>query len=479
MKIIFNRLLKNSLLFVSIVALLISGKQLSGQVNISEEQWILPTYKVNPPDKNPMFFNGEGYQGASRYIYPLPLLDNLSNEKSDQAWKVIKLANEFIELCITPEIGGKLWYGTDKTNGYNFVYKNNVVRPSNIGMTGAWVSGGIEWCVLHHHRASTFIPVDYEMKENTDGSKTIWIGETEPRHGMRWTIGITVFPGKSYFEAEVKIHNQTPFTHTFLYWANVASHTNENYQVIFPPSVQYATYHAKNAFIHWPVAEESYRGQNFTKGNDMSWWKNSPVSNSFFAHDLKEDFMGGYDHGKKTGTVHIGGFKYANLNGAVNLDLREKNAVFLGYHSTQKVSKAKILLKNGDYVTARKHFAIALKRLTKDYTRPSDCEALYFQGLTLKALGLYDEAIDTLYRATWDHAYHSAAYLELAKISAINGDLLRSLDQNCSQAVMMLQHKEMIHLYARSWCMFYRISLRKAVEYSNSNLWADTELQNM
>ena len=68
--------------------------------------------------------------------------------------------------------------------------------------------------------------------------------------------------------------------------------------------------------------------------------------------------------------------------------------------------------------TARRYFATAIKRLTQDYTRPSNCEALYLQGLTLKALDLYDEAIDTLYRATWDYAYHSAAYFELAQISA-------------------------------------------------------------
>ena len=59
-------------------------------------------------------------------------------------------------------------------------------------------------------------------------------------------------------------------------------------------------------------------------------------------------------------------------------------------------------LKNGDYIKARRYFSKAIKRITKDYTRPSTCEALYLQGLTLKALGLYDEAIDTLYRATWD-----------------------------------------------------------------------------
>ncbi len=596
---------------------------LTAQVKMSEQDWVIPTYQVAPPDKTPMFFRSESYQGASKYIYPYGMNDVISDEKADKAWKTVTLENEYIKLCITPEIGGKLYYATDKSNGYNFIYKNNVVKPSNIGMLGAWVSGGIEWCVLHHHRASTFQSVDYTTSENSDGSKTIWIGETEPRHRMRWTIGITAFPERSYFRAEVKILNPTPFTNTFLYWANVAAHTNENYQVIFPPSVNVATYHAKNSFTNWPFSTEIYNGQDFTKGVDISWWKNSPNSNSFFAYDLKEDFMGGYDHGRETGTVHIGdhnivkgaklwewgsgargqatearltdndgpyveimtgafsdnqpdyswirpyevktftqywypvkdirGFKNANLNGAVNLEPAEKNQVFLGYCTTRKVNKAEVILKNkdktvfskiivispekaftqlikidgpfdltdlytemtdsesgevlisykpvktqkagelpdivrrpslpkeistveelyltgsrieqfynptlnamdyyeealkrdpldirtntavgniylknGDYETARSYFSSAVKRLTKDFTRPSDCEALYLQGLTLKAMGLYDEAVDTLYRATWDYACHSAAYLELAQISALRGDLEKALEQ--------------------------------------------------
>lgn len=617
-------LLKLSGYLLSIMIIMfLSVECLIAQVKISEEEWVLPTYMVNPPDKNPMFFKGESYQGASKYIYPYGQNDVISNEKSDHKWKALILENEYIKLCVTPEIGGKLYYGTDKTNGYNFHYKNDAVKPSNIGMLGAWVSGGIEWCVIHHHRASTFLPVDYTLQENIDGSKTIWIGETEPRHRMRWTIGITAYPGKSYYSAEVKIHNPTSYTNTFLYWANVAAHTNKDYQVIFPPSVNVATYHAKNSFTNWPISTEVYNGQDFTKGVDLSWWINSPNANSYFAYDLKEDFMGGYDHGKETGTVHIGdhnvikgsklwewgsgpegqatesmltensgpyveimvgafsdnqpdyswikpyevktfkqywypvkdiqGFKNANLNGAVNLERREGNKVFLGYYSTQKISKAKVILKrkgetvfekileispattftstidiktpyditelytelvntennevlvaykpveikpagelpaivkrpdlprdiasveelylagsriqqfynptlnamdyfeealkrdpydirtntavgnihlrNGEYEIARSYFSRAIKRLTKDYTRPSTCEPLYLQGLTLKALELYDEAIDTLYRASWDYAFHSAAYLELARISCIKGDYEKALKQ--------------------------------------------------
>jgi len=49
------------------------------QVRIAKEQWVSPNYPVNPPDKNPMFFKSESYQGASKVIYPYALNDMISN----------------------------------------------------------------------------------------------------------------------------------------------------------------------------------------------------------------------------------------------------------------------------------------------------------------------------------------------------------------------------------------------------------------
>ncbi|MGC9343518.1 MAG: DUF5107 domain-containing protein, partial [Bacteroidales bacterium] len=422
---LFNR---NAKVLMGLILMLFFCENIYPQVTISEREMILPT-SLAISDKNPIFLENAAHQGGSKYVYPYKLNDVSTHENKDHAWKSVVLENEYIKVCVTPEIGGKLYYAMDKTNGYNFIYKNDVVRPANIGMTGAWVSGGIEWCVMHHHRPSTFLPLDYELVENEDGSKTIWVGETEPLQRMRWTIGITVFPGKSYFQAQIKIHNPTPYTHSFLYWANVAAHTNEHYQVIFPPSVQFATFHSKTDFTHWPISREVYVGKDFTEGVDVSWWKNSPSSASFFAHDLKEDFMGGYDHGKETGTVHvgnhhivkgaklwewgsgprgqatearltenagpyveimtgaysdnqpdyswirpyelktaeqywypvrdIGGFKNANLNGAVNLEERDGDEVFLGYYSTQKIAHAKISLRKKEQLVYEKTLEIS------------------------------------------------------------------------------------------------------------------------
>ena len=65
--------------------------------------------------------------------------------------------------------------------------------------------------------------------------------------------GLTLYPGKSYIEATIRPFNRTPFVNTFLCFANVGIHASPEYQVIFPPGTEFATYHTKNQFAHWPI----------------------------------------------------------------------------------------------------------------------------------------------------------------------------------------------------------------------------------
>ncbi|NLH18200.1 MAG: DUF5107 domain-containing protein, partial [Phycisphaerae bacterium] len=274
-------------------------------VKVWEDKITLPSYRVDKPDPNPMFYKGESYQGAKKMIYPYALIDGLTGIRENADWIALNLENEYLKLVVLPEIGGRLFSATDKTNNYDLLYRQHVIKPALIGMLGAWISGGIEWCVFHHHRNTTHMPVDYQLVENSDGSKTIWLAETERRHRMRWTIALTLQPGKSYFQADVTLFNRRPLPNSILYWANVAVAVNDDYQVIFPPSVQMATYHSKNDFAYWPIGRGRYRGTDYT-GIDQSWWKNHPKPVSFFAWNNPEDFMGGYDHGRNAGIVHIG-----------------------------------------------------------------------------------------------------------------------------------------------------------------------------
>jgi tetratricopeptide (TPR) repeat protein len=270
-----------------------------------EEPLVIPTYRIGKPDPNPIFYTGRAYQGAKGPVYPYPLLDRLTDIREEKTYTAVYLENEYVQICVLPEIGGRIFSALDKTNNYDFFYRQHVIKPALIGMLGAWISGGVEWNFPHHHRATGYMPIDYTITENPDGSKTVWIGEIELRQRMKWVIGLTLYPDSSILEATIKLFNRTPFAHSFLCWANVAVHANPDYQIIFPPGTEYATYHGKNQFSHWPISYEVFNRMDYTRGVDVSWWKNLPQPTSFFAWNYEDDWLAGYDHGKRAGVMHV------------------------------------------------------------------------------------------------------------------------------------------------------------------------------
>ncbi len=274
-------------------------------VRMWEAPLTMPTYLVGRPDPNPRFYAGRAYQGAQGRVYPYPMRDALTDRCVGKTYRAVYLENEFVKVCILPELGGRVFSALDRTNGYDLIYRQHVVKPALIGLLGAWTSGGIEWNFPHHHRATSFLPVEVTLRENPDGGKTVWVGEIERRHRMKWIAGVTLHPGSSRIETTVKLFNRTPFVHSFLWWANVAVHANPDYQVVFPPATEFATYHAKNQFVHWPVGREVYKGVDYSRGVDLSWWRNHPSPISFFAWNFADDFLAGYDHGKRAGLVHV------------------------------------------------------------------------------------------------------------------------------------------------------------------------------
>lgn len=600
------------------LSLLLAVPQLSAQsVKVTEKPLVLPTYEIGAPDVNPIFFTGRVYQGAQGHIYPYPLYDILTDQKVDKAYDAIYLDNEYVNVCVLPEMGGRILSATDKTNNYEIFYKQTGIKPALIGMLGAWLSGGVEWNIPHHHRPSSYMPIDWKIEENKDGSKTIWVGEMELRHRMKWSVGVTVYPNRSWVEARVKIINRTPFIQSILYWANVSVHCNKDYEVIFPPATQFGTDHSKVYFTKWPMGE-AVRGS----GNDveLAWWKNyTGNSRSIFAWNFEDDFLAGYDHGKQAGTVHvanhhivngkkfflwgnnpsaemwnkmlsdkdghylelmvgaysdnqpdyswvgpgetreftqrwygirdIGSVKNANDNAAVNLERRSPDKVFVGFNATTKYPDAKVLLKQGDKVLlekvisidpatpftatvsvsktakdaefytvlsdkqgnelvayqpleledkelpkvvegtkpvkeyqtveelyyaglrvdqfhnarlnamdfynealsrdsldsrvntvvgihharagewelAEKHLKRALVRPAKDYTVVKDPEPHYYLGLVYQMQGRYKEAADQYWKATWYPTFQHPAYLALAQIASLRGNLSEAL----------------------------------------------------
>src|SRR5258708_24844937 len=290
---------------ITLAALAFLSLARADSVKVSEQDIAIPTYLAGEPEPNPMFYFGRNSQGAQGRVYPYPLYDSLTNVKSNKVYRIVHLENEYVRVGVLPELGGKLFEAVDKSNNYDFIYHQHVIKPALTGLIGAWTSGGIEWNIPHHHRASTFLPVQYRAQKNDDGSQTVWIGELELRQRMRWAVGYTLSPGSSVLTARVRILNRTPFANTMLCFANAAVHVNDQYQVIFPPRTQFVTYHGKREFAAWPIATGRYSGADFGEGTDVSWYSNHFSANSMFAWNYQDDFFAGYDHGKEAGTMSL------------------------------------------------------------------------------------------------------------------------------------------------------------------------------
>ena len=274
-------------------------------VNAWEEKITIPTYKIGQPEKNPMFLENRVYQGSSGVVYPYPVIDKVYDEKFDKEYTALFLENDYLKVMILPELGGRIQMAYDKTNDYHFVYYNRVIKPALVALAGPWISGGIEFNWPQHHRPSTFEATDYTIKENSDGSKTVWVNEYERMFGTKCALGFTLYPDRAYIELHARLYNRTPFPQTFLWWANPAVSVDEHYQSVFPPDVHAVFDHGKRDVISFPIAKGTYYKVDYSPGTDISVYNNIPVPTSYMAVNSEFNFVGGYDHNKKAGIMHV------------------------------------------------------------------------------------------------------------------------------------------------------------------------------
>lgn len=275
------------------------------QVSIWEEEVVIPTYEVGEAERTPMFLEKRVYQGSSGKIYPYPAVEKISDEKTDKTYKAVWLENEYLKVMVLPELGGRIQRAYDKTNGYDFVYYNHVIKPALVGLAGPWISGGIEFNWPQHHRPTTYLPVDYTMKEQEDGSCTLYIHDVDQMYGTQVMAGFTLRPGKAYIEITGQLYNRTSLPQTFLWWANPAVPVNDYTQSIFPPDVHAVMDHGKRDVSRFPIATGVYYKYDYSEGVDISRYKNIKVPTSYMAEKSKYDFVGGYDHRLRSGILHV------------------------------------------------------------------------------------------------------------------------------------------------------------------------------
>jgi tetratricopeptide (TPR) repeat protein len=274
------------------------------------ERVTIDSYLPEPPDRYPAYLDRRVYQGSSGRVYPLPFHDRISPTSAPVEWDAVHLENRWLRFMVLPELGGRIHVGFDRCAGYDFFYRNGVIKPALVGLAGPWIAGGVEFNWPQHHRPATFLPADVEIEQEPDGSVTVWCSDHDPFARMKGMHGIRLRPDRASVELRVRLYNRTDQTQTFLWWANVAARVHDAYQAFFPRDVRAVADHAKRAVTAFPAADRPYYGIDYPArraggGDRLDWYRNIPVPTSYMCVGSREGFFGGYDHAAHAGFVHV------------------------------------------------------------------------------------------------------------------------------------------------------------------------------
>jgi tetratricopeptide (TPR) repeat protein len=274
-----------------LVTLAVAGCAPAGsRATIREEIRTIRTYPFGDPDPVPILA-----RGRNAAIYPYFRFDGFSSDARGQPWKVVRLENDYLIVDVLPEVGGKVLGAIEKSTGRDFIYWNDVLKFRDVAMRGPWTSGGIEFNFgLIGHTPATATPVDYLLRENSDGSVSCIVGTIDLPGRTEWRVEIRLPAGAAYFETRSTWYNPTPLTQPYYQWMNAAVDAREDLQFFYPG--QYYIGHGGDAHP-WPVNES---------GIDLSRYENHHFGGHKSLHVLgsRAEFSGGYWHDLGFGFGH-------------------------------------------------------------------------------------------------------------------------------------------------------------------------------
>jgi len=212
----------------------------------------------------------------------------------------VKLENEFIEVYVLPEVGGKVWGAIEKATGQEFIYRNEVMKFRNIALRGPWTSGGIEFNFgVIGHTPSTATPVDYTLVENEDGSVSCFVGAMDLPSRSSWRVEIRLAPGASNFETNVYWSNPTSLVQPYYNWMTAAAFAQNDLTMSIPGD-QFLTHPGEAR--SWPHNDN---------GVYLPFYANNTFEGHKSYHVVGEynDFFGGYYADDNYGFAHWARFE--------------------------------------------------------------------------------------------------------------------------------------------------------------------------
>jgi hypothetical protein len=188
------------------------------KVRVCEGSITLPTSDIRGVNRNPVFRSQYGVA----HIYPYTLIDDIDAKIKDRAYHTLVLENRYLRITVIPDLGGRVHSVFDKVSQRDVFYKNTIVRFAPLAIRGAFFSGGLEFSFPVAHAPTTCDKVNWDIRENDDGSASVAIGGIEHMSRLRWMITLTLFPDRCALAQDVHLCNPGAIPGRYHYWTNAS-----------------------------------------------------------------------------------------------------------------------------------------------------------------------------------------------------------------------------------------------------------------
>ena len=107
------------------------------KTKVTDEIRLMAAYDSPAAEEMPMFAENRVHQRSSGNPYPNKVVMRVDRaHRSEKPFRIITLENEYLKIELMPELGGRIYAAMDKRTGYDFFYRQHVVKPALIGLLG-------------------------------------------------------------------------------------------------------------------------------------------------------------------------------------------------------------------------------------------------------------------------------------------------------------------------------------------------------
>jgi len=173
-----------------------------------------------------------GY-GFLQSIFPYRMQDLYDRTLTPREYTAAVLENEYLRAVFLPQLGGRLWSLYDKKAGRDLLYENTVVRPCNLALRNAWLSGGIEFnCGMVGHGPFTCDRMFMAQTALEDGTPVLRFYEYERIRACVYQMDFFLPADSKVLYGRMRIVNPNRETVPMYWWTNIAVPEDEGYRIL-------------------------------------------------------------------------------------------------------------------------------------------------------------------------------------------------------------------------------------------------------